>query len=240
MKKFTILVSLFLFSIGTSFSQDPTFGESTTNHSGVNLAKGNWYLGGMLGFTFTNEKHEDSGGSSQGPKTTSFDLLPTGGVVIGDKTAVGGSLGYLSSTEKRYEIDFSTGDEFELKNTENQFVISPFGSFFKELDDDFFCMGYLYGMLGFGSQKDEFLSGDEIFTQEFKKNSWELGFSPGFKWFPNEKISLGFSYGKIYYGGETLTDKEDSEHKWKTSQGGIDLDLSTARVGISYWFPAEF
>ena len=82
MKKFTILIASILISIGTSY------GQGENGIEGSRFSAGRWYLGGSFIATSQTEKHEDSSGSSDGPKNSTFKLVPKAGYIINDKISV--------------------------------------------------------------------------------------------------------------------------------------------------------
>ena len=239
MKSFTILLSIFLIAIGTSFSQDPTFGESTAiNSFGEGpMAPGRWYLGGMLGFVVNTGKHEDGSNVTDDPKNTEFDIIPTLGYVINDKWAVALGIGYTSfSTKTVNDID---GNNVDLKSKSGQFVIMPKVGYFKQLTNNLYCIPYFYVGFGFGNSYDEeydFIDEQVVKINENKLSSFEIGVAPSLKYFLSDYWAISLSYGKLYYQNTTKTDKENTDHKEKTSNYGLDLDLSSINFGLYYFF----
>ena len=236
MKKITVLIATILFSIGSSLAQgDPTFGESSGSSSNGFITKGTKYFGGMLGFNISTEKHEDASSSSDGPKTTDIDIIPGAGIAISDKFSVGLDIGYWSSSTKTIETDFN-GNDVDLTDKIGQFVVGPKFGYYKQVTDRLYCAPYAYLGFGFGNSSQEFLSGDEVIKSEDKISSFEIGATFGLKYFVANKWALTFNWGNVYYNNTTQTDKEDSNHKWKNSDFGIDVDLTSVGVGV-YYFP---
>lgn len=239
MKKFTILLSIFLLAIGSSIAQDPTFGESIESNSlGEGpMTSGRWYLGGMLGFTVQTEKHEDTGTTTDGPKTTNFDFIPSFGYVLNDKWAVGLGIGYESQSVKTIETDFD-GNDVELKNSLGQFVIMPMVGYYTQLTNNLYCIPYFYFGFGFGTTKNEFLDFDgQVATLEGKISSFEVGVAPSLKYFFSNYWAISLAYGSLFYQNTTITpDKENTDHKNKTASYGLDLNLSSINLGLYYFF----
>ena len=239
MRNFTILVSIFLLSIGTTLAQgDPTFGESTViNSFGEGpMAPGRWYLGGMLGFTVQTQKHIDGSNESKGPKTTNFDIIPSFGYVINDKWAVGLGIGYASTCTKTFESDID-GNEVELKNRVGQFVFVPRVGYYKQLTNNLYCIPYFYIGFGFGNTSNESILFGEVVKTEGKISSFEVGIAPSLKYFFSNYWAISLAYGKLYYQGITNTpDKENSDHTNKTASYGLDLNLTSINLGLYYFF----
>ena len=240
MKNFTILVSVFMLSLGTTLAQgDPTFGESTAiNSYGEGpMAPGRWYLGGMLGFTAQTEKHIDGSNESKGPKTTNFNIIPSFGYVINDKWAVGLGIGYESQSVKTIGTDLD-GNDVDLKNKFGQFVIMPRVGYFRQLTNNLYCIPYFYIGFGFGSTKDESIGFDgQVTTLEGKISSFEVGIAPSLKYFFSNYWAISLAYGKLYYQGITYTpNKENTDHKNKTASYGLDLNLTSINLGLYYFF----
>ena len=240
MKKFTILVAVFLLSIGTALAQgDPTFGESTAvNSFGEGpMAPGRWYLGGTLGFTVQTEKHEDAGTTTDGPKTTNFDFVPSFGWVLNDKLVLGLGIGYTSTSTKTFETDFD-GNEVELKDKAGQFVIIPRVGYYSQLTNNLYCIPYFYIGFGFGSTKNEFLDFDgSVSSVDGKISSFEVGIAPSLKYFFSNYWAISLAYGRLYYESITITpDKDNSDHKNKAASYGLDLNLTSINLGLYYFF----
>lgn len=240
MKKITILLSMFLLAIGTSMAQggDPTFGESSgTNTFGEGpMSPGRWYIGGSFGINLSTEKHEDGSTTTDGPKTTSFNIIPSVGYVLSDKWTLGLGIGYESYSVKTIETNFD-GDEVELTNKAGQFVVMPRVGYYTQLTNNLYCMPYFYIGFGFGSSKNEFLSGNEVLSVDGKISSFEVGIAPSLKYFFSNYWAISLAYGSLYYQSLTSTpDNENSDHKNKTANYGLDLNLSSINLGLYYFF----
>jgi hypothetical protein len=234
MKKFTILIALILISIGTSY------GQGANGIEGSRFSAGRWYLGGSFIATSQTEKHEDSSGSSDGPKNSTFKLVPKAGYIINDKISVGLAAGYKLSSVKTLEFD-SESNEVELKDKEGTFIVGPSVSYFVPFTDDFICMMSLFFGFGFGNATDEYLgfnpdtNMDEVMSEEWKVNSFRTGIRPSFKYFLNDYWALSLGYGSLFYESSTQTSKEDSDLKWSESEYGIDLSTRSISIG-AWWF----
>ena len=239
MRNFTILVSVFLLSIGTALAQgDPTFGESTAiNSFGEGpMSAGRWYLGGMLAFTVQTEKHEDAGTTTDGPKTTNFDIIPSFGWVLNDKLVLGLGIGYASTSTKTFETDFD-GNEIELKDKVGQFVFVPRVGYYKQLTSNLYCIPYFYIGFGFGNTSNETILFGEVVKTEGKISSFEVGIAPSLKYFFSNYWAISLAYGKLYYQNVTNTpDKDNTDHKNKTANYGLDLNLTSINLGLYYFF----
>lgn len=239
MKKFTILLSIFLLAIGTSMAQgDPTFGESIESNSLGDgpMTPGRLYIGGSFGINVSTQKHEDGSDTFDGPKTTSFNIIPSAGYILNDKWTLGLGIGYESYSSKETEID-DDGNDVELKDNAGQFIIMPRVGYYTQLTRNLYCMPYFYIGFGFGTSKNEFLSGNEVMSIEGKISSFEVGIAPSLKYFLSDFWALSLAYGSLYYQSVTSTpDNENSDHKNKSANYGLDLNLSSINFGLYYFF----
>lgn len=217
-------------------------GEGQSISGNAYLSPGVMYMGGSIGFSGISEKHEDSGGSEDGPTFSSFNILPEFGYVLTDKIALAIGIGYESNSYKRIQSGFAPDEEFELKDKSGSFIINPMVKMYKQINNRLYCMPSFGIGLGFGSATDQSLEYDpndgssQVMDTEYKEFSWGLSFRPALKYFIDDQYALTFSYGNLYYGSNTSTSKEDDSVKWKTNSYGFDLSLNTVQLGFVYVF----
>lgn len=228
---FTSTLCLMLLAQG-----DPTRGEEVVSVNNDFLRPGRMYLGGQLAFTGTSQKHKDTDLEIKEPKQSTIIVLPEFGYVLNDRFALALGLGYASSTTTSFEYNNGIQeDPTELKDKSGMFLIKPMFKSYKKISNRLYCMPSLGVTLGFGNSSNETLVSDEIFKSESSEFLWEAELRAALKFFPAEKWAISFSYGSLYYGSSTSTDKENSDHKNITTSYGLDLNLSSIRVG-AYWF----
>ena len=242
MKKLIITLLILPLFLMTNAQPDPTYGEDAPATNDGFLRIGRMYAGGTIAFTGTSEKHEDSNGTENGPKQSNIAILPEVGWVFSDKLAADLAMGYASSTSTHYEFNSSTGDEFELKNKTGLFLISPMLKSYKKISNRLYCMPSLNLTVGFGSGSDEYVGFNEdtfepeVQSEDFSEFAFGASLTAGLKYFPSDNWAVSLSYGSLYYNTSTSTSKEDSNVKWKNNSYGLDLDLSSVRVGAYYFF----
>jgi len=178
------------------------------------------------------------GNSIDGPKTTNIDIIPTAGYVFSDKFVAGLGIGYTHMSTKTIEVNSSTGDQVELKNKYGQFVIRPMLGYYKRITNRLYCMPYFYLGFGFGNSTFESFDylEDKITESKSSLNSFEVGVQPTLKYFVADKWALSLSYGRLFYSNTTAKDKDNKDEKWKNSNYGLDLDLSSVNLGLVYTF----
>jgi hypothetical protein len=244
MNKF-ILTALMMPFVLSSYAQ----GDDTNSTSGLDypeeqgdyLKKGVLYGSGRLSFTGWSDKHEDSNGSSKGPKQSNLTILPEAGIMLSDKWAAALGIGFQSSTGTDHQSSSSGGDDWELKDKSNMFLLYPRVKHVKRLSERLYCVPSFGFMVGFGGMSNQYVGFNDAFeeevkTDEYKEFSWDIELRPGFDYWLSDKVALMASYGRVYIGGSTQTSKEDSNVKWKSSSAGIDLNLSTIQAGLIYKF----
>jgi len=154
MKKLMILTAAILFTISSVSAQGGVNPVNSSDDLDF-LTKGLRYAGGMIGFTVNKEKHESGGNSSDGPKTTNIDIIPTAGYVFSDKFVAGLGIGYSSRITKTFESDPNSGEDIEIKDKYGQFVIRPMLGYYKRLTNRLYCMPFFYLGFGFGNSTNE-------------------------------------------------------------------------------------
>ncbi len=242
MKKLIFTLLILPLFLTTNAQGDPSRGEDSPAINDGFMRVGRMYAGGTIAFTGTSEKHEDSNGEENGPKQSNFTFLPEVGYVFSDKLAADLAIGYASSTSTRYQFNSSTGDDWELKNKSGLFIINPMLKAYKKLSNRLYCMPSLGLSVGFGSGADEFVGfnedtfEEEVQSEDFSEFAFGASLSAGLKYFPSEKWAVSLSYGSLYYNTSTSTSKDDSNLKWTNNSYGLDLDLSSVRVGAYYFF----
>lgn len=214
--------------------------SSTTNDF---LRAGSIYAGGTISFLGSSSKIKYSDGEDKGPGSFNMSILPEIGYVLNDRFAVALAIGYASSSSISYQekIDGS-GDDWKLNDKDGLFVINPMFKTYKKLSNRLYCMPSLGLSLGFGSGKNEyvdydFLTGtEELASIENKNFEFGVDLRAALKFFPSPKWALSFSYGSVYYNTMTRTSKEDENDKITVNSYGLDLSLSSVRVGAYYFF----
>ena len=174
------------------------------------LQAGKLYVNGSLGFSMTSQKNERKIGgttnSSDGPKTTNFNILPSINYLVSDKLSIGLGIGYnYESTEQKAREP----TESDLTISTGTFVIAPMVNYFIPLGNDKFGI-ILGGMvpIAFGTTSNETKSGSTTTTNETSNTGFGVNIMPGVFYFPSPKFMLTASMGNII-GWNMLTRKTD-------------------------------
>lgn len=171
--------------------------------------KGTLYVGGGLGFDASSKKENLSGtGSSitiEGPKSTSFSIVPGVGYFIADKLAIGMDLGFYFHSQK-------TPDENNVndytKVTQNTFVLTPYARKFFMLSDSFGFTGTLELSIGIGSStREERNRNVTIISKGPNTRTLGFGVRPGIVFFPTSQVGLEANFG--FVGFSSVTAKKD-------------------------------
>ncbi len=199
LKKFSILASfLSIFGVATSFAQ---------------ISQGSLYFGGGLGFAIASNKKTFSGGSttvtSDGPRSTSFSIVPGVGYFIVDKLAIGIDISFISKSKKEPDGSGSQAGNYE-KESSNLISFTPYARKFFMLSDNFGFTGTFGVGVGFGSSKLESKRGNSTVTNdESKITALEVGITPGLVFFPSKNVGLEANFGFVGFSSTTLKKEEN-------------------------------
>lgn len=197
------------------------------------LAKGKIYVGGSLGFSTTSEKTEYKSGSNStkfdGPKSTSFTIMPSIGYMLSDKLAIGLGIGYSMNKVKE------EGDGDTRTTTNGALVFAPNATYFLPLGGSQRFGLTLNGAipLSFGTTKHEREYNNVTTSHKVKVNSFGFAASPGIYYFPVSRFMLTAQMGRLLNINSTVsTDKDgDTTEKQTTTQFEV-LNFST--MGLSF------
>ncbi|MBC8110268.1 MAG: outer membrane beta-barrel protein [Verrucomicrobia bacterium] len=153
--------------------------------------QGNILLGGTIGGYSVN-----AGIGNNKEIQSGFSIIPRIGFFVADNAAIGLGIGY--STDK-------TKDGTNPAIISNTFEVNPFGRYYVGLGDKFKFFGELGVNVGFGSSKVD-VSGFE----PFRSRTIGVNLSPGFVFFPSEKIGIELTITGISYSNiDPDTDEDD-------------------------------
>jgi len=216
MKKFSISLFLVLFVACISFGQV--------------TSKGNFLIGGTLGFSTANSSVEQvTNGSSfdgEGSRSTQFNIAPNIGYFVTNNFAVGLGLDYtLNKIEE--PVDFSDPDTDFLESSDSDLLFGPFARYYAPIGGNKFF--FVEATFGFGSSQDEFQTAGG--QQTTSTNVFALGVGPGFSIVSNDAIGIEalVKYNYARANSEIEIGELSSELTTMTNQ----FDFS---VGLQFYF----
>lgn len=232
MKNLFLLLIACVFSIAVS-AQDS--GNTASSNSDF-VSPSSWFFGGVFSINGTGQKNFDTGGSENGPTTSSFSILPQTAYVLNRMLALGIALGYSGYTYK-YLQDIGGGESVELKNSNGEFIIQPQLSYYIQAFSRLYVFATLYVGMGFGnsSTQNYDFGSSSINTEKNKLSSIQAGIALSFMYFLSAKWALSLSYGNLYYRSSTETDSDNSDQKWRNTSYGLDLTLTSLQIGVLYY-----
>jgi outer membrane protein len=213
-----------------------TFAFSTN----AQTEKGTIYLGGQVGFSSGSSKTTTTqGGTSitaEGPKTSSFSLLPSAGYFFSDNMAIGLGLGYNQNQT------VTKGTNTETTNTTGIFVVAPHFRYYMPTSAEnfkFFVQASVE--LGFGNRTNEVKSGNTTTTTKSSINQLGVFVSPNFAYFPTKAWAIELGLRGIGYSSTTETQKADTfnnntEVKQTQNSFVFDVNSLAPTLGVRVFF----
>jgi hypothetical protein len=203
MKKI-ILSAAALFVFGFASAQDAK--EST---GGKGFANGDVFVSGSVGFN----------SSSTGDfSSSSFNIMPKVGFFVTENIAVGGQIGYISTTADIF--DDVEGDIVESKT--NTFSVGGFGRYYATPASDF----SFFAELGINYMSTNYDLAD------YKESGFGIALAPGVSYFISSNFALEASIAALSYS----TSKPDFDGAENTNNFGLNVDLTNINLGLVYKF----
>jgi outer membrane protein len=205
--KNVILTVAAVFAFGFANAQDKK--EST----GEGFAKGDVFVSGSVGFA--SEKTGEF-------KTNGFDFSPKAAYFVSENIAVGISLGIKS-------VKISEGSD-DAKNS--TMSAGAFARYYTTPASKF----SFFGQLGFNynSYDSEYYvdNSGNLALGDSKGNGFDVMLSPGVNYFVSNNFALEASFGALGYE----TTKPDYSGAEATNTFGLNVDMSTIKLGLVYKF----
>jgi outer membrane protein len=161
-------------------------------------SQGTLFIGGGLGISAGGGKTESKTGSTtvstDNPKTTSLSISPGIGYFIADNLAIGLDFNVGVNTSK------TKGTNFTNTKTGTSLGVSPFIKYYKMVNDNFGFTGAFSVQVSSQKTKEKYESGSTSTTSDGPKYSnLGIGITPGFVFFPSEKIGIEANFGFLGY-----------------------------------------
>jgi len=189
------------------------------------------FAGGSLGFGMGSSSFEAGGTTVDGPKTSSFSIMPRVGYFLTDNIGVGLVFGYGSNSSK------TTVATVETKSVDNMLNVGLFGRYAMPLGDEgnFNLIGDLN--VGFSSTSGETTAGGTS-AKDDPSSTIGVGIAPGILFFPTSKIGLEAGLGNLVsFNSTTVTDADNSDTKTKsTSLSFLSVNTLGFNFGLNYYF----
>lgn len=197
------------------------------------LVKGKFFVGGNLGYSTQTEKYEyKTGGTTlktDGPKSTSFTVMPTIGYMLSKDLAAGAGIGF---TMNRVKED---ADGAEETTTNNALVFAPNLSYFMPLGGSqrFGFMANAAIPISIGTTKHEMKYSNSTVSHKSNNRSFGLAVSPGIYYFPASRFMLSAQMGNfLRFTSTTMEDKNDDVTE-KTTQNRFEV-FNFSTMGLSF------
>ncbi|MDQ3393102.1 MAG: hypothetical protein M3512_03155 [Bacteroidota bacterium] len=187
------------------------------------ISQGTKSLGGTVNFTSSSTMSHYGSAPVQTQNSNSLTFGPRIGYFISDGLAVGVALQYWGNTQN--------GNPDIYK--ENMIALSPFARVYKSLGEQFYIFGE--GMISVGAGGSKKIEP----TRTLQGNNTSLVglyISPGFIFFPTEKIGLELSFVGIQFESRSSKNPENRSLKTVNSNFKFGPDSFSPNIGIQYYF----
>lgn len=194
------------------------------------INSGSVFLTGMGSISTSGGESSITGGpttvTTEADKKFSGGLGFGGGFFINQNIAIGANIMFTGSKT-------TPADTLNPEVKENSMNFGVFARYYVPMGDRFYFHGNLGFNAGSGSSK---LTQGGVEVEGPKLNSTSIGISPGFTFFPSEKIAMDMNWGFLGYS----TNKSEfttGPLTTTTKTNGFDanFNLSTVSFGIHYF-----
>jgi len=206
------------------------FAMATTSLHAQITDKGNFLVGGTLGFSSAESSFEIEGNNGtidgQGTRSTLFNIAPAIGYFFAPNFAVGVGLDYTVSRVEEPE-DVTDPESPVNEEFDSDLLFGPYARYYLPVGED--KAFFVETTFGFGSSLNEF-EVDEG-TQTTSTNVLAVGVGPGFTIFSNDAI--GIEALAKYNWARSRTDIDFQGIETETTSFTNAIDFS---VGLQVYF----
>ncbi|HOT15902.1 MAG TPA: outer membrane beta-barrel protein [Bacteroidales bacterium] len=180
----------------------------------------------FVGGAFSVEMDKTKNATEDIYKRTSFGITPKVGYYLNDQFAIGGAIGYTTSS---YTYFYGAGDADDTKSTSNNMSISPFIRYHAVEAGNFSLFVEPMLSIGFGSSKSERGS---TTTSDADHSSFGIQISPAMSYKINDKINIEAYFGGLSYSSST---EKEGDNKRTATSFGLEFSSRLA-LGFIYKF----
>ncbi|WBA41242.1 outer membrane beta-barrel protein [Hymenobacter canadensis] len=214
-------------------------GAATAAHA--QTSAGTVLLGGNVGYNSSKEKIS-SGSYAFENSQQAFRIVPTVGYFITDNLALGLAGGIERGKAKSsYKNDdpYATSNQYELTGRSSSTYVGPFVRYYKMVGEKAAFYGQLDASYRKGSAENERITpSSEIEVVKDNNRGFSSNITPGFVFFPTNKLGLELTLGYLgYYRAKTVQEKTDQMQEWRreNSSFGASFGLQYLNIGASFY-----
>jgi outer membrane protein len=186
------------------------------------------FVGGSLGIGTSSSEVTLGSTTVDGPKGTTFTIMPAIGYYFTENVAAGIRIGYGSS-----KITFQNDDE----ESTSAFGVELFGRYASTIGGSSDFAWFLEANAGYGSITSESVSGNTTVEGD-PVTELSFGIAPGLMYFPSPKFGFEASLGNLFsFVNSTTEDATDDNNKLVANDlTFLDLGTMGLNFGFHYYF----
>ncbi|MBS4063583.1 MAG: outer membrane beta-barrel protein [Chitinophagaceae bacterium] len=189
----------------------------------ANAQKGNWYVGGNLGFSSSQSKIESGNTETKAGKTTSWSVSPEVGTFLTNQIQLG-----VAFTLTGSKFESQQNINFESKNNSYGGTVYSRYFFGKEAFKPFIGLNASYL-----SGKSESRTGGTV-NSEITTSTLGVNANAGFGYALSKRVTALGSFG--FLGFESFTRKPNDNTKNTTNTFGFDANSLGNRFTIGFYY----
>ncbi|MCB9017784.1 MAG: porin family protein [Prevotellaceae bacterium] len=192
------------------------------------LCQAQFFVGGQLGFDYSKSETKHSSVTTDGPKTTTFEIEPTVGYAFSDKAAIGMNLGF------DYSKLTGTYNDKDIETKTPEWKVEPYFRYTVVKWDKIRL--YAEAGLTFAGSKAKIKAGG-VETDGDKKFGFGIGVCPEIAYFVTDHISINADLNLLTAGFfmSKITEPDDDETTYKSFGLGVN-EPTDFTIGFQYTF----
>ena len=206
--------------------------------SNAQTEKGQNLIGGAIGFS-SNKETQPANTNGSNNRTTSFSISPRYGHFFAKNLAIGIVAGYINN-KTTYDYTQTTANTVLSQDyiKTHEFNVGPYLRYYVDIVDKFKFYGQFNASIGFGKGNNTYSPINvQLSTIDTKLNSYNVGITPGFAFFPAKRWAIEFSFPLVAYNKQTTKYQvSNSELKYTSEAFSSGISSFNPSIGLNFHF----